>query len=93
MRTAPASEQKMSKESSPEEQSKLVLAPVTDETAMPVSHVFSVSDLTTSLEAMDTEAEKKSTIVHHTQVSSPLGANRSPRSPDMGTREGPHLHG
>ena len=73
----------MSKESSPAEQSKLVLASETDETVTPVSHIFSVSDLTASLEALSTEAEKKSTVVHHTQVSSPSGVNRSPRSPDM----------
>ena len=73
----------MSKESSPAEQSKPVLASETDETVTPVSHVFGISDLTTSLEAMNTEAEKKLTVVHHTKVSSPLGANRSPRSPDM----------
>ena len=73
----------MSKESSPAEQSKLVPASDTDETVTPVSHVFGISDLTASLEAMSTKAEKKSTVVHRTQVSSPSGANRSPRSPDM----------
>ena len=74
----------MSKESSPAEQFKPILASDTDETVTPVSHIFSVSDLTTSLEAASTEAEKKSTVVHHTQVSSPSGANRSPVSPDKG---------
>ena len=72
----------MSQESSPAEQFKPIPASDTDETVTPLSHVFSVSDLTTSLEAMSIEAEKKSTIVHHTQCSSPLGTNRSPVSPD-----------
>ena len=73
----------MSKESSPAEQSKPVPALETDKTVTPVSHAFSVSDLTASFEALDIETEKKLTIVHHTQVGSPSGVNRSPRSPDM----------
>ena len=73
----------MSEESSPAKQSKLVPASETDETVTPVSHTFGVSDLTISFEEMDLETEKKPTIVHHTQVGSPSGANRSPRSPDV----------
>ena len=72
----------MSEESSPANQSKPVLASETDETVTPVSPTVGVSDLTASFQAMDLEMEKKLTIVHRSQVGSPSGANRSPRSLD-----------
>ena len=83
----------MSKESSPAEQSKLVLASDTDETVTPVSHVFGISDLTTSLEAMNPEAEKKQPLC----TAHKLALHRKPTGAQdlqtRGTREGPHLHG
>ena len=82
MRTAPASGQKMSKESSPASQSKLILASETEETVTPVSHTIGLTELTTSHEALNAEVDKRSTIVHRTQTSSSSGANKIPGSPD-----------
>ena len=65
----------MSKESSPASQSKLTPASET-----PVSHTISLMELTTSLEVLN--ADKKLTVVHHTQTSSSSGANKIPGSPD-----------
>ena len=82
MRTAPASDQKMSKESSPASQSKPIPASQTEETITPVSHTISLTELTISLEALNAEVDKRSTVVHCTQTSSSLGANKIPGSPD-----------
>ena len=82
MRTPPASDQKMSKESSPASQSKPIPASEAKETITPVSHTIGLTKLTTSLEALNTEVDKRSTIVHHTQTSSSSGANKIPGSPD-----------
>ena len=82
MRTAPASNQKMSKESSPASQSKLIPASEAKETITPVSHTISLTELTASLEALNTEVDKRSTVVHRTQTSSSSGANKIPGSPD-----------
>ena len=82
MRTAPTSDQKMSKESSPALQSKLILALEVKETITPVSHPISLTELTASLEALTTEVDKRSTVVHRTQTSSSSGANKIQGSPD-----------
>ena len=82
MRTAPARDQKMSKESSPASQSKQILASETEETVTPVSHTIGLTELTASLEALNAEVDKRSTVVHHTQTSSSSGANKIPGSPD-----------
>ena len=82
MRTAPASNQKMSKESSPALQAKPILASEAKETITPVSQTIGLTKLTTSLEALNTEVDKRSTVVHHTQTSSSSGANKIPGSPD-----------
>ena len=82
MRTAPASSQKMSKESSPASQSKVIPALETEEIVTPVSHTISLTELTTSLEVLNAEVDKRLTIVHHTQTSSSSGANKIPGSPD-----------
>ena len=82
VRTAPASSQKMSKESSPASQSKPILALETEETVTPVSHTISLTELTASLEALNAEVDKRLTIVHRIQTSSSLGANKIPGSPD-----------
>ena len=73
----------MSKESSPVSQSKLILASEVMETITPVFHPIGLTKLTTSLEALNTEVDKRSTVVHHTQTSSSSGANKIPGSPDM----------
>ena len=82
MRTAPASGQKMSKESSSALQSKLILALETEETVRPVSHTIGLMKLTASLEALNAEGDKRSTIVHRTQTSSSSGSNKIPGSSD-----------
>ena len=82
MRTAPASDQKMSKESSPASQSKPILASEAEETITLVSHTIGLTELTTSLEALNTEVDKRSTVVYRTQTSSSSGANKIPGSPD-----------
>ena len=83
VRTAPASDQKMSTESSPALQSKPIPASEAKETITPVSHTISLTELTASLEVLNTEVDKRSTVVHHTQTSSSSGANKIPGSPDM----------
>ena len=83
MRTAPACDQKMSKERSPASQSKLIPASEVEETITPVSHPIGLTELTASLEVLNTEVDKKSTVVHHIQTSSSSGANKIPGSPDM----------
>ena len=82
MRTAPASNQKMSKESSPALQSKPILASEAKETITPVSHTISLTELTASLEVLNAEVDKRLTIVHRAQTSSSSGANKIPGSPD-----------
>ena len=82
MRTAPASDQKMSKESSPASQSKLILASEVKETITPVSHPIGLTKPTASLEALNTEVDKRLTVVHHTQTSSSSRANKILGSPD-----------
>ena len=82
VRTAPAGDQKMSKESSPASQSKPILASEAEETITPVSHTIGLTELTTSLEVLNTEVDKRSTVVHRTQTSSSSGANKIPGSPD-----------
>ena len=78
VRTAPASDQKMSKESSPASQSKPILAPEAEETITSVSHTIGLTKLTASLEALNAEVDKRLTVVHHTQTSSSSGANKIP---------------
>ena len=82
MRTAPASGQNMSKESSPASQSKPIPASETKETVTPVSHTIGLTELTASLEALNAEVDKRLTVVHRTQTSSSSGANKIPGSPD-----------
>ena len=48
----------------------------------PVSHTIGLTELTTSLEALNAKVDKGSTIVHHTQTSSSSGTNKIPGSPD-----------
>ena len=72
----------MSKESSPASQSKPIPALETEEIVTPVSHTIGLTELTTSLEALNAEMDKRLTVVHRTQTSSSLGANKIPGSPD-----------
>ena len=72
----------MSKESSPIPPSKLILASEVEKTITPVSHPIGLTELTASLEALNTEVDKRSTVVHHIQTSSASRANKIPGSPD-----------
>ena len=72
----------MSKESSPASQSKLILASEVEETITLVSHPISLTKLTASFEVLNTEVDKRSTVVHRTQTSSSSGANKIPGSLD-----------
>ena len=72
----------MSKESSPVPPSKLIPASEVEETIIPVSHTIGLTELTASLEALNTEVDKRSTVVHHTQTSSSSGANKIQGSSD-----------
>ena len=72
----------MSKESIPASQSKLIPASEAKETITPVSHPISLTELTASLEALNTEIDKRLTIVHRAQTSSSSGPNKIPGSPD-----------
>ena len=81
MRTAPASNQ-MSKESSPALQSKPIPASEAEETITQISHTIGLSELTASLEVLNTKVDKRLTVVHRKQTSSSSGANKIPGSPD-----------
>ena len=72
----------MSKESSPLPLSKLIPASEVEETITPVSHPIGLTELTASLEALNTEVDKKMTVVHCTQTSSASRANKISGSPD-----------
>ena len=72
----------MSKESSPLPLSKLIPASEVEETIAPVSHPIGLTELTALLEVLNTEVDKRMTIVHHTQTSSASRANKISGSPD-----------
>ena len=83
MRTALAHDQKkMSKESSPFPLSKLIPASEVEETIAPVFHPIGLTELTASLEVLNTKVDKRMTIVHRTQTSSASRANKISGSPD-----------
>ena len=72
----------MSKESSPIPPSKLIPASEVEETITPVSHPIGLTELTASLEALNTKVDKRMTVVHCTQTSSASRANKIPGSLD-----------
>ena len=72
----------MSKESSLLSLSKLIPASEVEETITPVSHSIGLTELTASLEALNTEVDKRTIVVHHMQTSSAFGANKISGSPD-----------
>ena len=83
VRTAPSVIISMSQGSSnPALPSRPVLASEPQETITPVSHVFSLSEVSTSLEALNIEVEKKPNVVHHAQTSYSPGVSRTPWSPN-----------
>ena len=68
--------------SNPASPSRPVLASEQQETVTPVSHVFSLSEVSTSLEVLNIEVERKPTVVHRAQTSYSPGASRTPWSPN-----------
>ena len=68
--------------SNPTSPSRLVPASEQQETLTPVSHVFSLSEVSASLEALNIEVERKPTVVHHAQASYSPGASMTPWSPN-----------
>ena len=68
--------------SSPTSPSRPVLASEQQETIVPVSHVFGLSEVSASFEALNINVEKKPNVVHHAQASYSPGASRTPGSPN-----------
>ena len=66
----------------PASPSRPVLASEQQETITPVSHVFGLSEVSASLEALNIKVERKLTVVHHAQTSYSPGASRTPWSPN-----------
>ena len=69
-------------ESSPLPLSKLIPASEVEETITPVSHPIGLTELTASLEVLNTEVDKRMTVVHRTQTGSASGADKISGSPD-----------
>ena len=68
--------------SNPASPSRPVTASEQQETLTPVSHVFSLSEVSTSLEVLNIEVERKLTVVHCAQASYSPGASMTPWSPN-----------
>ena len=74
-------DQNMSQGSSnPTSPSRPVPASDQQETITPVSHVFGLSEVSASLEALNIEVERKPTVVHHAQTSYSPAASMTPWS-------------
>ena len=67
--------------SNPTSPSRPVPASDQQETVTPVSHVFGLSEVSASLEALNIEVERKPTVVHRAQTSYSPGASMTPWSP------------
>ena len=68
--------------SNPASPSRPVPASEQQETITLVSHVFGLSEVSTSLEALNIEVERKLTMVHRAQTSYSPGASMTPWSPN-----------
>ena len=66
--------------SNPASPSRPVPASDQQETINPVSHVFGLSEVSASLEALNIEVERKPTVVHRAQASYSPGASMTPWS-------------
>ena len=66
--------------SNPASPSRPVMASEQQETLTPVSHVFGLSEVSASLEALNIEVERKLTVVHRAQASYSPGASMTPWS-------------
>ena len=68
--------------SNPASPSRPVMASKQQETLTPVSHVIGLSEVSTSLEALNIEVDRKLTVVHRAQASYSPGASMTPWSPN-----------
>ena len=68
--------------SNPASPSRPVMASEQQETLALVSHVFGLSEVSTSLEALNIKVERKPTVVHRAQASYSPGASMTPWSPN-----------
>ena len=68
--------------SNPASPSRPVPSSEQQETITPVSHVFGLSEVPASLEALNIEVEKKPNMVHRAQTSYSPGVSRTPWSPN-----------
>ena len=68
--------------SNPISPSRPVPASEQQETITPVSHVFGLSEVSVSLEALNIEVEKKPNVVHRAQTSYSPGVSWTPWSPN-----------
>ena len=68
--------------SNPASPSRPVTASEQQETLTPVSHVFGLLEVSTSLEALNIEVERKPTVVHRAQAGYSPGASMTPWSPN-----------
>ena len=68
--------------SNPASPSRLVTASEQQETLTPLSHVFGLSEVSTSLEALNIEVKRKPTVVHCAQASYSPGASMTPWCPN-----------
>ena len=68
--------------SNPTSPSRPVLASEQQETITPVSHVFGLSEVSTSLEVLNINIKRKPTVVHHAKTSYSPGASQTPWSPN-----------
>ena len=68
--------------SNPASPSRPVTASEQQETLTTVSHAFGLSEVSTSLEALNIEVERKPTVVHRAQASYSPGASMTPWSPN-----------
>ena len=68
--------------SNPASPSRPVPATEQQETIIPVSHVFGLSEVSASLEALNIEVKKKPNVVHRAQTSYSPGVSRTPWSPN-----------
>ena len=91
MRTAPSVITSMSQGSSnPTSPSRPVPASELQEMVTPVSHVFSLLEVSASLEALTIKVEKKPNVVHHDKLATPQELARLHGPQIHGTTGGPH---
>ena len=69
--------------SNPTSPSRTVPASDQQETVTPVSHVFGLSEVSTSFEVLNIDVERKPNVVHRAQTSYSPGASQTPGSPNM----------